>query len=524
MVDPRQLYADAVAAMREEQWPQALQAAAQAAHLAPRNPQVHYVAGVAALQLQRLRLALQHLSAAATHQPPRAEYLAQYARALTMAGQIAEATAIADTAIALADADALACDTLGLVYSTANAHVRAADAFRRAVDLAPHRANYRFNLATSLMFLGRMGEAERECEACIELDPTWWPAHFSLSQLRRHDAVHNHLERLDTLIRQHPNDADAQLHLCMARGKELDDMGQGQEAFDSYAAGKAAHRHRIGSPEERDAAGFDAVRRYFERPLVGKPGDATREPIFVVGMPRSGTTLIDRILSMHPQVHSAGELSNFGIVLQQAGARRAPTVAAAVANLGPEFAAWDSLGDAYLTSTRPDTGRTPRFVDKLPHNFMYLGFIARALPNARIICLRRNPLDTCIGNFRQLFALENRTYDYSYDLLDTGRHYLRFRELMAFWHALLPGRILELDYEGLVESQEATTRSLLAFCGLEWDKMCLHFERNHAPVATASAVQVRSGMNREALYRWKRYGSRLDTLRELLEASGVDVS
>jgi hypothetical protein len=179
------------------------------------------------------------------------------------------------------------------------------------------------------------------------------------------------------------------------------------------------------------------------------------------------------------------------------------------------------VGEDYLASTRPDTGNKPRFIDKLPHNFLYVGAIANALPNARIICLRRDPMDTCLSNFRQLFALASPYHDYSYDLLNTGRYYILFDRLMAHWKQAFPGRVLEVDYETLVDAQEASSRRLLEFCDLTWDDACLHFESNLAPAATASAAQVRAPIYRSALNRWRQYEAHLADLRDLLDKAGI---
>jgi hypothetical protein len=165
----------------------------------------------------------------------------------------------------------------------------------------------------------------------------------------------------------------------------------------------------------------------------------------------------------------------------------------------------------------------PHFVDKLPHNFLYAGFIAAALPNARMICVRRDPMDTCLSNLRQLFALSSPYYDYSFDPIDTARYYVQFDRLMRHWKRILPGRILEIAYEDIVEHQADATRRLLDFCGLAWNDACLSFERNAAPVATASVVQVRSPMFRTSLARWKRYGPVLDPMRQVLEEAGIAV-
>lgn len=523
MNDPVRLYGQAIDALNAGRWVEAQRLAAQVASSAPRHGGVHYIAGVAALQMQQLPLALGHLQRAAHYSPDRADYLAQYARALAVAFRMQEALQAADAAMRLPCEDAVACDTLGVVYSRANLHEQASAAFRRAVELAPGHANYRFNLATSLMFYGQLDDAELELEACLAADPRYWRAHVSLAQLRRQTQERNHVARLESLVAEYARDDEAQLHLNIALAKELEDLGDYPRAFDHYRDGKAAHRKHIGDTAARDEAMFDAIRRHFDGLPGGDGGHPGDEPIFVMGMPRSGTTLVDRILSAHPDVHSAGELNNFGVIVQMAAQRPARNLAETLEGLDMARLDWARMGRDYIESTRPNTGHSPRFVDKLPHNFLYAGFIARALPNARLVCLRRGAMDTCLGNFRQLFALESPNYDYSFDILDTGRYYLQFDRLMRFWREALPGRILELEYESLVEAQEVRTRELLAFCGLEWNDACLRFEENAAPVATASAVQVRSGMNRDSLHRWKRYGGKLDPLRRLLEEGGIEI-
>jgi len=523
MSNPMQWYAQALDALDRGDWQAACGLAARVARHAPEHAGVHYVAGVAALQLQRVPMAIEHLARAVQLEPGRVEYLAQHGRALAMADRLREALCVADAAMALSSDDHVAFDTLGVIYSRANAHEPAAKAFRRAVELKPGHAGYRFNLATACMFLGDFEGAQREFEACVVNDPRYWRAHLGLSQLRRQTVEDNHVDRLEALLPQYRNDVGAQLYLNLALAKEYEDLGDYPRAFDGYVRGKSAHGTRIGYSPQRDAAVFERLVRQFDASASHGPGFDSAEPIFVVGMPRSGTTLTDRILSAHHAVHSAGELGNFGMVLRQASGKPARRLAEVLAGLDTASLDWSGLGRAYVESTRPGTGHTPRFVDKLPHNFLYAGFIAHALPNARIVCLRRDPMDTCLSNFRQLFALELQIFDYSYDLLDTGRYYLQFDRLMRHWQQVLPGRIMEIDYEQLVEAQEATTRKLLDFCGLPWDDACLQFEANAAPVATASAVQVRSGMNRDSMHRWKRYEAQLGDLRRLLEDGGVRI-
>jgi hypothetical protein len=250
-------------------------------------------------------------------------------------------------------------------------------------------------------------------------------------------------------------------------------------------------------------------------------GCASVEPIFVVGLPRSGTTLVERILSAHSEVRSAGELQNFGVALKRAAATPSNRV------LDPqtieEGVRCDlaAVGQCYIDSTRPLTGKTPRFVDKLPLNFFYIGFIHFALPNAKIVCLRRQPLDSCLSLYRQLFAVTFSYYNFAYDLADIGRYYALFDRLLAHWRRVLPGKVLEVSYESLVAEQESTTRALLDFCALPWEGQCLDFHANAAPVATASSVQVRTPLYGTAVGRWRRYAAELEPLILQLRAAGI---
>ncbi len=180
-----------------------------------------------------------------------------------------------------------------------------------------------------------------------------------------------------------------------------------------------------------------------------------------------------------------------------------------------------ALGEAYVASTRPRTGHTPRFIDKMPLNFFYVGLIQRALPNAKVICLRRHPLDASLSNYRQLFATMFSYYDYSYDLLDTGRYYLQFDALARHWREAVPNGYTEVRYEDVVEHTEREARRLVAFCGLDWDPACLRFERNAAPVATASSVQVRQPIYRTAVERWRKYEKEIEPLKRLFADAGV---
>ena len=517
--DPDRVYRHAVDALNASDWRRAYALASSLLPQCDGHGGVHFVAGVAALHLLDNRRAYAHLQRATDLSPTRPDYLAQLARVLATARATREAFETAERAVALAPSDAVTLDTLGVVFSQCNAYARAAAMFERAAKLQPRAANMRFNLATALMFVGELDAAEREYEACLALDPRYWKAHLALAQLRRQDTQRNHIARLQALLATADEPA-GRLYLNLSLEKELSDLGEHARSLQHLRAGKAAWRQTLDYDIGRDERLFAALRRGFDA-APRRPGDDSTEPVFILGMPRSGTTLVERILSSHPDVSSAGELQNFGVVLKRLSGSTTPalldedTLARATA-VDPA-----ALGRQYIDSTRPLTGRVAHFIDKLPHNFLYAGHIARALPAARMICLRRDPMDTTLANFRQLFALSSPYYDYSFDLVDTARYYVLFDRLMAFWHERMPGRILEVRYEDVVRDQEAQTRRLLAHCGLEWNEACLAFEKNAAPVATASLVQVRSPIYATSIGRWKRYGDGLDDALAVLRDAGL---
>lgn len=520
--DPALSRAAAAQALGRGDYPAAERHALAALECRPGDGEAWLLAGIAAAETRRFGAAIARLEKAVAALPLSIEASAQLARCLSLTGQIAEACRIADRAMDLTPRDALSLDTLGVVYSRGHAHDKACAAFRAAIAQQPSRASYQFNLATSLKFLGDFDAAEQAYETCLALDRRFWKAHSGLAQLRRQTAASNHLVRLQKLLPAAPT-RTARIHLQHALAKEYEDLGEYASAFRHLTAANAAKRSGYGYAFDDDAVLFDALEQCFATAEASPPpGCDSREPIFVIGMPRSGTTLVERILSSHPDVYSAGELQNFARVTKHAAGTGSREIADAETLIRALRVDPRLLGEAYLQSTRPATGRQPYFVDKMPMNFLYAGYIARALPNARIVALRRHPLDTILSNFRQLFSIDSRYYHYADDLLDCTRYVIRFERLMQHWRKVLPGRILEVRYESLIDAQEAETRRLLAFCGLDWHEACRYFERNTAPVATASAVQVRSPIHRGAVQRWKHYAGHLVAARDELLRAGID--
>lgn len=523
MADPAEIFALAAQAFDRRQWPVALQHATELLKQVPQHPVLCYIGGIASMELNQMPQALDLLYSATKADPTRADFATQYARALAQQRLTREARLAADRALALQPNDPMTLDTLGVVYTQTHEHHLAAQAFGKAVELVPNHAPFRFNLATALIAAGDIDGAEQQLEVCIGIDVRHWKAHMTLAQLRRQTPEKNHIPRLEALLAQHGDEVEAQTCLNMALAKEYEDTAEYSRAFGHFVRCKSAGTQERGYSYRDDEALFEALQAAVPAVPDQGAGYDTDEPIFVIGMPRSGTTLIERIISSHPDVFSAGELQNFAMAYKFATRGETsqlldiPTI-----GLTPRID-WRELGETYLSSTRPATGHKPHFIDKLPHNFLYAGFIAQALPRAKIICLRRDPIDTCLSNFRQLFSPLAPYYGYSFDLLDTGRYYVLFDRLMAHWRKVLPGRILEVQYESLVDAQEEHSRRLIEFCGLPWNDACLSFEKNPAPVNTASAVQVRAPVYRSALKRWKKYEPDLGDLMALLESNGIAI-
>ena len=495
----------------------------QALNADPDDARAWFLLGVLAADHDNPSRAAELFARAAVLGPGEARHHAHLARALIALSRRPEALAAAEAAVALEPADPLTLDTLAVVFTRAGLHGRALPLFEAAAAAMPGNASFQYNLAAARQFAGDFAGAETAYGAALALEPGLHRAWSSRVQLARQTPERNFRRELEALIAQPSTDPDPDrdLHLGHALAKTCEDLGEPEQALAWLVRAKAAKRAAVAYSAAADAALFEAARASVPAAAPSR-GHASPEPIFVVGLPRSGTTLIDRVLSSHSDVTSAGELSNFALLLKRAAGTSSNMVLEAETFAAAGQVDLARLGEAYVASTRALTGATPRFVDKMPLNALYAGLIHQALPNARIVCLRRDPMDVCLSNYRQLFATGFSYYNYAYDLEDVARYYVAFDRLMAHWRAVLPAdRFLEVGYEDVVADQEAQTRRLLGFCGLDWQDGCLAFHENAAPVATASSVQVRQPLYSTSVGRWRRYGEGLAPMRRVLEAAGL---
>ena len=501
----------------------AAQIAEQVGLADPGRAEAHFVLGLALAETGHAGHALGRVQRSAELAPDNAEYAAQLARLLIQLQRDAQARDVATHACTLPTDDPMVLDTIGCVLARLGDHGDALPLFARAVAAQPDNLSFRFNYASSLGFFGKTAEAAEHYEAMIACDPTNGPAHYGLASLIRQTPAQNHIARIEAAIPA-ARDHDEFVRLHYAAAKCHEDLGNSEASFAHLDAANRAHKLHIGYRPQTDAALVEGLRTAFSRDdYFTGPGLDDAAPIFVVGLPRTGTTLVERILASHPQVRSLGELQAMPLAVKRLS--RSPSrlildlqTIAGAAMLPPREVAL-----AYLAQAGAQAGAQSGGVllDKFPLNFLYVGYIARAFPKARIICLRRDPLDSVWSNFKHLFALASPYYGYSYDLLDMAQYYALFAELMALWRGLFPAQVMELQYEALLSDQELQTRALLEHCGLPWDERCLNFHSAGGAVATPSAQQVRRPINRDSVNRWQSYTEQMAPVVEFFRDRGI---
>jgi tetratricopeptide (TPR) repeat protein len=394
--------------------------------------------------------------------------------------------------------------------------------YDRALQLDPRYAGSHFNRAAVLRYLGDAAGAEAAFDAAIALNPDEYEAYNGRAQVRTQTRERNHVEELRRAIaRTRGSSGLVQLHYALA--KELEDLGDRDAAFESLAAGAGLKRRQMRYRVETDLQILSRIRAVFGPELFGNrvEGFESPDPIFIVGLPRTGTTLVERILASHPSVFAAGELNHFSLALipavqQAAGGRRLSRLEFVEASARVDFR---RLGETYTAATRPLRDARPRFIDKLPFNFLYAGLIHLALPQAKVVNVQRHPMDTCFAMFKQLFR---DAYPYSYDLDELGQYYVAYEKLMRHWSAVMPGVIHTIRYEALVADFEAEARRLLDYCGLPWHDRCLRYHENPDASTTASALQVRQPVYASSVGRWRHFERQLAPLRRRLEDAGID--
>jgi len=496
-----------------------------------------------------LPLAADLLKAAIALDKKNVLYQRNYGEMCRRLGRLADAIKAGIQAVKLAPADIDAHYNLGLAYTDAKDYGHAIVSYRRAIKLDANHGLSWNNLGSALEQQGDKGAALDAYNKAIELNPMhaeaqnnagaiyseqgkldqaracfaaaiaaradFVEAHYNLSSLKTYKKDDPHLAILEQVYARRTSLSDhARIRYCFALGKALDDTGEYDRAYAAYEEGNRVQHALLPMNETAADAMLDNIIRIFDKKYFAArkyvlSTAAVRTPIFIVGMPRSGTTLLEQVLCSHPSVYGAGELVDLSeVITALTGAQQGQSFTEGVAGLTTDD--MQRLGEEYLKRVWMLSPDSAYITDKMPANFFYLGLIHLALPQAKIIHAMRDPMDSCFSCYSRLF---NDTMEFAYDQGTLGRYYVRYMKLMQHWRKVLPkGRLLDLRYEDMVEDTEKQARRVLDFVGLPWDENCLEFHKNDRLVKTASVAQVRKPIYKTSVSRWKHFARHLKPL------------
>jgi Flp pilus assembly protein TadD len=428
-------------------------------------------------------------------------------------GKTHEAESVIETALACEAGGADAYDALAHVSMLLGAHERSNHLYRRAAALSPNTPRFWYNLASSDRSWGRLLEAEDACNRAISLDSTQYASYLLRSELRVQTPSANHIADLHSLVQDRRSDDRARMFLGYALGKELDDVGRFDDAFHAFSDAAQTRRRNLSYDVNDDERKIQSIIDAYPAKAVRSSGDnESARHIFIVGLPRSGTTLLERILSGLKSVRSNGETDNFARSLLSASPPNGANVFLRAAAADPQQVA--SQYDAFVGAR----ALGERIIEKLPMNYLYLGAIHRALPNAKLLLVGRSPIDSCFAMYRTLFGA---AYPFSYDLEELARYYAAYEHLTRHWLASFPERIHEVCYEDLVREPLTIGADVARYCDLEWNDAAIDVQNNASASLTASASQVRRPIYGSSSGRWRHYRTHLGPLIRALAQRGV---
>jgi tetratricopeptide (TPR) repeat protein len=497
----------------------------RAVSLNPDHAAAHGNLGVALAAKGRIADAVTHYERALLLSPGQAGIHYNLGIALAAQGKTDEAAAQYRHAIALKPDYADAHNNLGNWYAAQGKSDDAVLHFRRAIAINPDHAEAHNNLGNIFLEKGEFDGAMAHYDRAIAIKPADTGAHYHRAEIKVFQRGDADLAVLEGLARRRDLPVNKAPFIHLALAKALEDCGDYPRAFEHLRKGNDLKRSQIRYDEPAEVKGFRRTSAVFDRRLFDRfqgQGDPSSVPVFVVGMPRSGSTLIEQILASHPQIHGAGELTDIEIATRTVLNEGCQPLPYPECILGLDGLTLRRIGQRYLARLPALADGNVRIVDKLPGNFLRIGLIRLILPNARIIHTVRDPIDTCVSCYSKLFAAGQH---FTYDLAELGRYYRRYRDLMTYWKSVIPpGVMLDVAYEDVVEDLEGQARRLIDYCGLAWDDRCLSFNKTDRPVKTASAVQIRKPLFRSSLERWRKYESGIGPLlKELGDLTAKDL-
>jgi tetratricopeptide (TPR) repeat protein len=486
----------------------------------PNHPQALNFLGLLAVEAKRLDEAVRLLTLAVKHAPKDPTIRNNLGNVYLLDDQYDKAAANFRKALTLDPKLIPTLVSLGKAYRKLGKGEEARSTFERALALAPANVEAELGLAETLVEIGALGEAEDRFRAFLKREPHNPRALLGFAVAHKFTPADPEITAVEALLSCEEQRARNAVTLHHAAGKMFHDLKRHDEAFAEFKASKDAAKADY---DLKAYADFVArMKETFDRAFFASRmgfGHASEIPVFVVGMPRSGTTLTEQILASHPLIWGAGERSDFNDILKdmQFDAIRSPNFPQSIRDVPAKSIR--ELGNRYIESIGRGVRGALRIINKLPHNFEYLGLIALAFPNARIIHCRRDPLDNCLSCYMQSF---NESHAYNRDLETLGLYYREYHRLMEHWKAVLPIRIFDLPYEDMVADQETVSRSLIEFVGLEWDDACLAFHDTERSVSTPSRWQVRQPIYKSSIKAWRAYERHLGPLKAALGDLAVD--
>jgi tetratricopeptide (TPR) repeat protein len=516
--DPaRELIAKAAAYQRAGKLEEAEAAYREILRRDPRHVEALRLLALIAIQTEHYGQAVELLARALEVAPDYAAAWIDLSRTHLERLDIPAARASIERAALLNPRSALVQVHVANVEARAGRHEQAIATYRRAAELNPEGTAAWLGLGNVLKTVGRQPEAVEAYRHAARLRPEQSEAWWSLSNLKTFRFDDGEIEAMRQRLAREALPDEARVQFSFALAKALEDRGEFAAAFALYEDGNRTRRRLESYDPVQTEVLNERIRTVFDAEFLARhagSGEPDPAPIFVVGLPRSGSTLIEQILASHPEVDATHELPEVGRLIQKIGRDAAGKRAYPEAVRDFDADAFAAFGRNYLEAARQHRRGAPRFIDKNPNNFASVGLLHLALPNARIINARRHPLDTCLSCYRQLFA---RGQPFTYDLLEIGEYYLEYDRLMTHWHAALPGRVLDVQYEDVVAGLEPQVRRVLDFCGLPWEDACLRFHETERAIRTASSEQVRQPIYDRSVGYWKNYERELAPLIEVLQ-------
>lgn len=470
-------------------------------------------------------LAIAHVQSAIAIDPERPEYFAILARSQLVRGDTHQAVASAMRAVALNPTEVPILDALAQVLQFGGVWEQALMLIERGLEQSPAQVSLLLTRAFLLAAMERYDSAEQAFESVLAVQPLNGRAHWGLAQLGGLSLERNHVERLDALAAQLPEEGRRRCLIDYARYLENEELGRNEAAITALLQGAAGQRRLIDYDAESNARIFAQMKdsladcaRGADRVHTAAPVAAAPIPIFIFGMPRSGTTLVEAMLGRHSQVQHAGESREFATCVQRVlGIETEGFLGEGLAKRLPEID-WNAVAQLYRERLSGHFGEGGFVTEKLPANYIFAAAIARALPEARLIRVVREPMDNCFSMFRQMYAGVN---PFSFDQVEMAQHYVAYEDWMRHVGAALPDRLLTLRYEQLVGAPVLVGRALYRFCGLDWQDEFADPSVHRRPIALASAVRVVEPLHNRFMGRWRRYEAALEPMQRALAAAGL---